>query len=69
MTYYVINKNKDTDGHNEVHKTSCAYCPSPINAVGLGYYNNAGDAVKYAKNSGWSAADGCYHCSREAHKG
>lgn len=69
MPNYIINRNKDLKGHNEVHTTFCNYLPESENRVSLGYFNNAKDAVKYAKSNGWYSADGCYYCCNEAHTG
>lgn len=69
MPYYIINKNKDSGGRNEVHTTVCAHRPYPENSLSLGYHANELDAVRYAKNAGWSAADGCYYCCPKAHRG
>lgn len=66
---YLINKNKDSNGNNEVHTSNCAYKPSISNQVSLGWFANENQAVKYAKQNGWPDADGCYYCCRNAHTG
>ncbi len=67
MTRYYLNKNAQSNGDNEVHKGTCSFLPKEENRVHLGLFNNANDAVKEAKSRGYSKANGCYYCSREAH--
>lgn len=69
MANYIINKNTDNNGKNEVHNTSCEHLPLLQNQVSLGWHANANAAVTYAKSIGWNNADGCYYCCNEAHKG
>ena len=69
MNYYIINKNTDNNGNNEVHTSECTHLPSIFNQVSLGYFSNGKDAVAYAKKNGYPNADGCYYCANEAHKG
>lgn len=66
---YIINKNKDDKGYNEVHTTTCEHLPESWNKVKLGWFENGIEAVNYAKNNGYSNADGCYYCCNEAHHG
>ena len=66
--YYIVNKNKDSKGYNEVHITTCAYRPDEQNQYPLGWHDNAKQAVTYAKSIGYSA-DGCYYCCPDAHHG
>lgn len=67
MYSYYINLNKDINGFNEVHKSSCYYYLIANNTKYLGQFNNAIEAVTYAKKIGYYNADGCYYCSKEAH--
>ena len=70
MTKYIINRNEDNKGHNEIHKDNdCIRLPLIQNQVYLGWFNDAVAAKVYAKSIGWTNADGCYHCSNEAHTG
>ena len=69
MAYYIINKNEDDKGRNEVHTTTCGHLPLVQNRVSLGYFSDGKAAVSYAKSIGWKKADGCYYCANEAHKG
>ena len=69
MKNYIINKNRDKDGHNEIHAPNCHRMPEAQNQVHLGLHVNATYALSHAKQQGWTHADGCYHCSSEAHHG
>jgi hypothetical protein len=69
MKYYIINKNKDDNGNNEVHTSDCYYKPAKSNQEDLGWFNNEVEAKNYAKQHGWPDADGCYFCCRNAHTG
>lgn len=67
MKKYYVNKTLDTNGRNEVHTSDCFWLSITSNAEYLGEFNNAIDAVSYAKCNGYSSADGCRFCSSEAH--
>ncbi len=67
MELYYLNKNSQNTGEHEVHKRTCSFLPEERNRVYLGMFTNGKEAVKEAKNIGYSTADGCYHCSPEAH--
>lgn len=67
MEFYYVNKNQDSNGNNEVHAQGCSRMPSASNRECLGYFNNGKEAVKEAKTKGYSKADGCFYCCREAH--
>ena len=69
MSYYIINKNKDNHGYNEVHKDHCVRLPEVQNRVSLGHFSSDGQAVAYARNNGYPNADGCYYCCSSAHRG
>lgn len=68
---YIINKNKDANGNNEIHNQTngCSYMPDIFNQVSLGWCYSDADAVEKAKTMGYSKADGCYYCCHKAHKG
>ena len=69
MADYIINKEK-TDGRcHEVHQLTCSHLPFMRNCITLGYFNDAVEAVAYAKCQGYSDADGCAYCCGEAHQG
>lgn len=69
--YYIINKNKDSNGNNEIHnKTNgCSYMPNILNQVSLGWCSTDDDALEKAKAMGYTNADGCYYCCPNAHRG
>mgnify|MGYP000894725497 CR=1 FL=1 len=69
MPNYIINKNTDNNGYNEVHTTDCGHAPAVYNQDSLGWFSNAKPAVSHAKNNGYPNADGCYYCCEEAHRG
>ena len=69
MPNYIINKEKTDGRYNEVHTTTCSYKPTNYNQVDIGWHADAVDAVAYAKRNGYPDADGCKHCSSEAHHG
>lgn len=67
MKEYYINKNTDSNGRNEVHTSNCFWLSLVSNRAYLGSFANGNDAVSYAKRIGYPYADGCKHCSPEAH--
>lgn len=67
MAKYYINQTKDSNGKNEVHTSTCYWLSLASHTAYLGDFNNAVDAVSYAKRSGYPSADGCKICSPEAH--
>lgn len=69
MPNYIINKNADENNMNEVHRTTCAHLPYPVNQVPLGFFNTNKEALAYAKRMGWNNADGCKHCCPDIHHG
>lgn len=69
MPNYIINTRKTDGVYNEVHTTDCAYRPQIDHQDDLGWHVNGVDAVRYAQQNGYPAADGCQHCSPEAHRG
>ena len=69
MANYIINKNRDEKGLNEVHTTVCPYRPNQANQDNLGYHPDEIAAVDYAKKHGYLNADGCYYCCPKAHHG
>ena len=69
MPNYIINRQEDEKGLNEVHTTNCNHLPLSNNQVSIGWHADAISAVAYAKQNGWSKADGCYYCCNEAHHG
>ena len=66
MASYYINKNKQSNGDHEVHKSGCSYLPNIENRKHLGEFSNCRDAVNEAKKD-YSQVNGCYYCSNECH--
>jgi hypothetical protein len=64
--YYYVNKNAQSNGDHEVHRTGCSYMPEVNNRIYLGDFSNCKDAVKEAKKH-YSQSNGCYYCSNECH--
>jgi hypothetical protein len=67
MASYYVNKNQQSNGDYEVHKTGCSYMPNIGNAHYLGEFNSCEPAVQKAKQLGYYTADGCYFCCRPCH--
>ena len=66
MAYYYVNKNAQSNGDHEVHKSGCSYMPDQENRLYLGDFTNCDDAVKEAKKH-YLKSNGCYYCSGECH--
>ncbi len=66
MSSYYVNKNSQTTGEHEVHKSDCTFLPTSENRIYLGEFTNCKEAVKEAKKH-YSNVDGCYYCSKECH--
>lgn len=64
--HYYVNKNKQNNGDNEVHKEECKWIPDVLNREYLGYFDNCRDAVRKAREKGYNA-NGCYYCSEDCH--
>lgn len=67
MKRYYINKTTDNNGKNEVHVSGCFWLSLASSTQYLGEFEDAIDAVSYAKRNGYPSADGCNICSSEAH--
>ena len=66
MAYYYVNKNQQSNGDHEVHKTGCSYMPNQENRQYLGDFNNCYPAVQEAKRY-FPQSNGCYYCSNACH--
>jgi len=66
MAYYYVNKNGQSNGDHEVHKTGCSYMPADANRTYLGDFTSCSPAVTAAKRL-YSKADGCAFCSPGCH--
>jgi len=63
---YYMNKNAQTNGDHEVHRTGCSWMPHPSNQFYLGEHASCQTAVAKAKLHD-PLADGCKHCSPACH--
>ena len=66
MANYYVNKNAQSNGDHEVHKSGCSWLPNTDNRIYLGNFDNCSDAVKESKKY-YSQVNGCYYCSRDCH--
>jgi len=67
MDYYYANKNAQSSGEHEVHKSSCSYLPDADNQMGLGYFSTSAEAIQKAKEY-YSKVDGCHYCCPACHR-
>ena len=65
MKFYV-NKNAQSGGEHEVHRSNCAWQPDAENRIYLGDFATSQAAVKEARKY-YSCVDGCKHCCPESH--
>lgn len=66
MARYYVNKNAQSNGDHEIHKSGCSYFPDTKNATYLGDFSSCRQAVTEAKKH-YSQSNGCYYCSNECH--
>lgn len=66
MDKYYVNKNAQSNGDHEVHKSGCSYMPISENRIYLGEFSNCHSAVSEAKKS-YTQTNGCYYCCRPCH--
>ena len=69
MRYYINPHINEPGANQEVHKENCSGLPLVKKREYLGDFTSAREAVHYAKILGYTRADGCMHCSPEAHRG
>ncbi len=71
MGRYIINKNKDENGKNEIHnldvKSTKEHLPDEKNQVKLGDFDSDIKALNFAKQNGWTNADGSKYCCPRIH--
>lgn len=65
MNDYYVNKNQQSNGDHEVHKSGCSYMPREENKEYLGMFDNCHKAVEEAKRRHYPNVNGCYYCCRE----
>lgn len=66
MKKYYVNKNAQSNGDHEVHKSGCSWLPKRENRIYLGEFSSCKGAVREAKKH-YSQVNGCYYCSNECH--
>jgi len=69
MSKYIINKNTQPTGENEVHREAvCDHLPFPENRILVGYFDTCRQAIAEAKAK-WpsNTIDGCAYCCPECH--
>jgi len=66
MDKYYVNKNAQSNGDHEVHKSGCSYMPTSENRIYLGEFSNCHSAVSEAKRY-YTQVNGCYYCCRPCH--
>lgn len=66
MASYYVNKNAQSNGDHEVHKTGCSFMPEPENRIALGDHATCTTAVTAAKRH-YAQSNGCFYCSKACH--
>ena len=66
MAAYYVNKNAQSNGDHEVHKSGCSWMPKVENRIYLGDFAGCHSAVQAAR-SHYSQVNGCAHCSPACH--
>ncbi|KKK53077.1 hypothetical protein LCGC14_3098390 [marine sediment metagenome] len=66
MYQYYVNKNEQSNGDHEVHRSDCNRLPDQENRLRLGLYSKCSGAVREAKKY-YTQSNGCYYCSNECH--
>ena len=66
MALYYVNKNAQSNGDHEVHKTGCSWLPKIENRIYLGVFSSCSPAVTKAR-SHYTQVNGCAHCSPACH--
>lgn len=74
MPNFIVNRNAQSNGDNEVHEFPSSRCssrfyPLPQNQVPLGWHSSCVGAVSHAKGLGFARANGCYYCANACHTG
>ena len=66
MARYYVNRQAQSNGDHEVHRSDCYWLPSPENRVDLGEHTGCHSAVRTAKTI-FPQSNGCRTCSTECH--
>ena len=68
MARYYVNKNAQSNGDHEVHRTGCSWLPNAENRIYLGDFFSCYFAVAEARKF-YRQVNGCYFCSKDCHTG
>ncbi len=68
MSLYYLNKNAQSNGDHEVHKSGCSRMPDTDNRIYLGDFASCSPAVTEAKKH-YAQSNGCYYCANPCHTG
>ena len=66
MAFYYVNKNAQSNGDHEVHKSGCSHMPNLENRIYLGDFTTCAPAVRKAKEH-YMQSNGCYYCANACH--
>ncbi len=66
MSHYYVNKNAQSNGDHEVHKSGCSFMPDESNRKYLGDFDSCAPAVREAKKT-YPQSNGCYYCCNPCH--
>lgn len=62
MALYYVNKNAQSNGDHEVHKSGCSFMPDSDNRIYLGDFVFCSSAITEARKY-FNDVDGCYYCT------
>ena len=68
MDDYYVNRNAQSNGDHEVHKSGCFWMPNVSNRIYLGKFYGCASAVVEARKH-YIQVNGCAHCSEACHTG
>lgn len=66
MPNYYINKNAQSSGEHEIHKSNCDHLPVVYNRIELGWFLSDAAAKEAAKKYFYNV-DGCKFCCTSIH--
>ena len=68
MDDYFVNRNAQSNGDHEVHKTGCYWLTLITSPLNLGKFYGCASAVVEARKH-YNQVNGCVHCSEACHTG
>jgi len=66
MALYYVNKNAQSNGDHEVHKSGCTFMPADHNRLYLGDFSSCHSAVIEARKI-YPRSNGCFYCCNACH--